>query len=271
MLPENNAGIDLVPQLLTGSPEQFLAGAAILRDLGYSEVNLNLGCPSGTVTAKGKGAGLLYPERREELIRLLDEIFGACPLSVSLKTRLGKEDPEEFDALLEVFSRYPVKVLILHPRVRRDMYREPVRLERFDDAAARWAGPLCLSGGVPNVSGFRRVFRDRPYPQAVMLGRGLVADPALAAKLRGGPGADRETLREFHDAFFEETARRLSGNKPTMFRMKELWTYLILLFGQREALWKRLRKTVSLNEYRVLTRRIFDELPLLEEADVNWN
>ncbi len=270
VLPENNAGIDLVPQLLTGSAEQFLAGANILRDLGYSEVNLNLGCPSGTVTAKGKGAGLLYPERRELLVSLLDEIFSKCPIAISLKTRLGKDGPEEFEALLELFSRYPVKALILHPRVRTDMYREPARLEWFDFAAAHWDAPLCLSGGIPTASGFRNVFRDRPLPQAVMLGRGLVADPALAAKLKGGPGADRETLRAFHDAFFAETARRLSGQKPTMFRMKELWTYLILLFDHRDALWKRLRKTVSLTEYQVLTRRIFDELPLLEEADAVW-
>ena len=270
VLPENNQGIDLVPQLLTGSPEQFLAGAKILRDLGYREVNLNLGCPSGTVTAKGKGAGLLYPERREDLQRLLDGIFADAPVAVSIKTRLGKTDPEEFDALLELYNRYPIQTLTVHPRVREDLYRKPVRMEWFYRAQQISRNPLGLSGGIARVSDLSRVLAGHPQPEAVMLGRGLVADPALVRKLNGGPGADRATLQAFCEEFFQETAARLGGPKPTMFRMKELWTYFILLFDQREKYWKILRKTTSLTEYQAVVARIFRELPLRQEADVTW-
>jgi len=129
---------------------------------------------------------------------------------------------------------------------------------------------LCLSGGIAVAGDLERVLGDGPRPAAVMLGRGLVADPALAQKLRGGPGADRETLRQFVEELFQETASALGSPRSTMFRMKELWSYMILLFGDREALWRQLRKSTSLTEYQAAVARIFRDLPLLEAAEVNW-
>ena len=146
VLPEHNQGFHAVPQLLTRNAQDFLWAAGALADMGYEEVNLNLGCPSGTVTAKGKGAGLLG--RREELERMLDGIFAAPPTAISLKTRLGMEDPEEFPALLELFSRYPVFLLIIHPRVRQDFYRRPVRMDSFRFALDHYRGPICFNGGL---------------------------------------------------------------------------------------------------------------------------
>ena len=266
MLPENNPGISLVPQLLTASAEHFLAGAKLLADLGYREINLNLGCPSGTVTAKGKGAGLLYPERREQLIRFLDEIFARCPVEISVKTRLGKGDPEEFREILALYAGFPIRTLIIHPRVREDFYRRPVRMEWMAYAREHSGLPLCLSGGVPTAS----ALGDLSGLEAVMFGRGLVADPALVTKLKGGPGADRDRLESFCGELFQETASRLGGARPTMFRMKELWSWMILLFDDREKLWKQLRKCTDLGEYQIIVRRIFRELPLREEPEVRW-
>ena len=148
MLPEYNQGFRAVPQLLTKNAADFLWCAGELSAMGYGEVNLNLGCPSGTVVAKGKGAGMLA--KPEELERFLDEVFARAPagLRISLKTRLGLEDPEEFPRLLELFSRYPVSLLILHPRVRADFYKKPVRTEWFAYAAERYKGPPCVSTAV---------------------------------------------------------------------------------------------------------------------------
>lgn len=264
---ERQAGEPLVPQLMTNRAALFLAGARQLRDLGYREVNLNLGCPSGTVTAKGKGAGFLTPQRREDLRAFLDEIFLRCPIEISVKTRLGWAAPEEFEALLELYNRYPIRELIVHPRVRQDLYRRPVRMEWFLRAMETSRNPLCLSGGVA-VAGDMAKLEGKP--QALMLGRGLVADPALVRKLQGGPGADRETLCSFHEALFQETAARLGSPRSTMFRMKELWRYWILLFDRRETCQKALRKTTSLTEYQAVVARIFRELPLREEAQADW-
>ena len=132
VLPEHNQGFRAVPQLLTKNADDFLWCAGELAAMGYDEVNLNLGCPSGTVVAKGKGAGLLGAP--EALDRMLDRIFSGSPVAVSLKTRLGLEEPEEFARLLEIFGRYPVSLLIIHPRVRKDFYRHPVLMECFEQA-----------------------------------------------------------------------------------------------------------------------------------------
>lgn len=268
VLPERNPGVLLVPQLMTRQAESFLLAARELQELGYTEVNLNLGCPSGTVTAKGKGSGLLSPLRRQELEELLDRIFSACPIEISLKTRLGLEDPEDFPALLELFNRYPVKELILHPRVRTDFYKKPVRMEWFSYAMAHSRAPVCLSGGVAGKADYERLRQEYPTLNAVMLGRGLVADPSLAEKCRGGPGASRATLEEFFGVLFQETAKRLGSARSTMFRMKELWSYFILLFDDREKYQKALRRTTSETEFQAVVARIFRELPLREEAEL---
>ena len=268
VLPENNPGLTLVPQLLTRQAESFLAAAKALEALGCTEVNLNLGCPSGTVTAKGKGAGFLAPFRRQELEEFLDRIFAACPLDISIKTRLAMEDPEEFPAILELFNRCPVKELILHPRVRADFYKLPVRMEWFRYAMAHSRAPVCLSGGVAGKADFDRLMSDPAAPDAVMLGRGLVADPSLAEKCRGGAGADRATLEEFFGVLFQETASRLGNPRSTMFRMKELWSYFILLFDNREKYQKALRRATSVTEFEAVVARIFKELPLRESAEL---
>lgn len=266
--PENNPGVPLVPQLLTRQAESFLEASRELADMGFSEVNLNLGCPSGTVTAKGKGAGFLDNSRRQELAEFLGRIFSACPLEISIKTRLGMENPEDFAEILTLFGRYPVKELILHPRVRSDFYKKPVRMEWFRYAMAESRCPVCLSGGIAVKSDFDRLMSGDSVPEAVMLGRGLAADPSLAEKCRGGSGADRHTLEEFMGELFQETAARLGSPRSTMFRMKELWSYFILMFDGRERYQKLLRKAVSLTEYEAAVARIFKELPLREAAEL---
>lgn len=268
VLPENNPGIVLVPQLLTNQAGPFLAAAEKLKELGYREVNLNLGCPSGTVTAKGKGSGFLA--RPQELQAFLDEIFSKTPIDISVKTRLGVKDPEEFHDILALYRQYPIKELTIHPRIRADFYKNPVRMAYFDEAMADSPFPICLSGGIGIAADQQRLLSGRAQPQAIMLGRGLVANPALVSQLKGLGGPQLEAVREFHDALFEATAQRLGSARNTMFRMKEIWSYLILLFDQREKYQKILRKTSSLTEYHGTVARIFRELPLRQDAEISW-
>lgn len=266
--PEKNRGVPLVPQILTNNAGLFLRGAEALKDLGYEEVNLNLGCPSGTVSAKGKGAGFLA--KKEELGRFLDEVFEKCPMEISIKTRLGKDDPAEFEALLELYNRYPIRELTVHPRVQQDFYKNPVRMEGWDHAVENSHAPLCLSGGIGVTSDLKKHFAERQLPPALMLGRGLVADPALVMKLKGEVFPDKKVLEEFHGELFEETASRLGSPRNTMFRLKEIWGFMILSFGEREKHWKALRKSTTLAEYQGAVARIFRDLPLLESAEISW-
>ena len=268
VLPENNSGFELVPQLLTNQPGPFLQAAEKLQELGYQEVNLNLGCPSGTVTAKEKGSGFLaHPDK---LRAFLDEVFEKTPITISIKTRLGMDDPEEFGPLLELYRQYPIGELTVHPRVRADLYRRPVRMEYFEQALAECPFPVALSGGVGVAGDAKRMEQSYPAMSGMMLGRGLVANPALVQQIKGIGGPTVDAIENFHGELFDATAARVGSPRNTMFRMKEVWSYLILLFDGREKYQKLLRKTTSLTEYQAITTRIFRELPLRQDAEINW-
>lgn len=266
---EANKGIPLVPQLLTKHGADFLWAAKKLADLGYREVNLNLGCPSGTVTAKGKGSGLLSD--LEGLKRLLDEIFSEAPAAISVKTRLGRNDPEEFPRLLELFNQYPIEELTVHCRVGTDFYRKPARPEEFSLPLRKSRASVCYNGDLTTLSKAQALEAVYPSVPALMLGRGAVADPALIRKLKGGAGADRETLREYTQELYETYCSAFGSPRSALGRMKEIWFYQICLFDGAEKYEKRLKKTVSPEEYRDLTARIFGELPIRTEgAEPTW-
>lgn len=265
--PGANQGVPAVPQLLTCRSEDFLWAAERLAEWGYREVNLNLGCPSGTVTAKGKGAGALRDPAA--LDRLLEGIFSQTPLPVSVKTRLGFQSPEEFDALLTCFRRYPIAELIVHPRVRADFYRGSVCLEAFATAETV-PFPLCYNGDLATgaeMGAFREAF---PWVGRMMLGRGLVGNPALVIQAEGGQPVSRKTLRDFHDTLYEGYALAFGSRHNAMLRMKELWFYLIWLFDGAERYGKQLRKARTPAEFDGCAAAIFQELELLPASAAGW-
>lgn len=263
VLPEHNQGLCMIPQLLTRNAEDFLWAAGELAAMGHSEVNLNLGCPSGTVVAKGKGSGFLG--RREELAVFLEEVFARCPVDISVKTRLGLTDPEEFGPLLELFNRFPIKELTIHPRIQKDMYKYPVRREVFAHALPRCALPVCYNGDLNTVDDCRRIQQEFPSLQSIMVGRGLIGDPALARKAKGGAPCSPDELRAFHDELFEAYCLSFQSRRNAMMRMKELWFYLIGLFEDDGKHGKALRKATDDKEFEACADAIFRDLPLKNE------
>ena len=149
---------------------------------------------------------------------------------MSVKTRLGLESPEEFGPLLEIFEKYPLHLLIIHPRVRKDFYSEPVRIEAFSRALEMYSGPVCYNGGLVTAAGCCRFQERFPQVDRVMIGQGLLADPALAAKAKGEPPPDRKVLRAFHDELYQTYLEAFGSQRNTVFHMKELWSYLSRLF-----------------------------------------
>jgi tRNA-dihydrouridine synthase len=253
--PEHNKGIRLVPQILTDDAEGFLSAAEVLADLGYEEVNLNLGCPSGTVVSKGRGAGFLA--RQPELERFLGEIYEKAPVRVSIKTRVGVDYEEEWEELLTLYNRFPIPRLIVHPRLRRDYYKGAVRMELFRRAVEESRNRLVYNGDLfttGQIEGFEGEF---PQIEAVMLGRGLVRNPALVRELRGGGRLEKEELRAFHDVLMEEYRGYLSGERPLLFKMKEMWSYWLELFPQAGKSAKLLRKCRTLSDYSAAVAGIF--------------
>ena len=259
VLPENNAGIRLIPQLLCNAAEPFLAVARELQALGYEEVNLNAGCPSGTVVAKHKGAGMLGD--LAALDACLAEIFARCPLRVSVKTRLGLHSAEEFPALVAVYRKYPLSRLIVHVRDRDGMYRSAPDREAFA-AVLDCPFPVEYNGNLFTPADFLSLRERYPALRAVMLGRGAVTNPALIRQLQGGPALHTEELRELHDRL---TAAYLAdGLAPpyTVSRMKELWYYQRCLFPGGEKAVKAIFKAKSLSDYRGTVAALFAQVPL---------
>lgn len=254
----------VIPQLLTKNSKDFLWMAQQCADLGYPEVNLNLGCPSGTVTAKGKGAGMLTD--LSALQTFFDDVFTNAPLSISVKSRIGFTSAEEFPALLDIFNQYPISQLTIHPRVRKAFYCGSVDMDAFTYAYENSKAPLCYNGDICSKAQISKLEKQFPQLNAVMIGRGLIGDPGM---LRGG-GTDLVRLEAFYSALLEEYLVLFGGSRNAMFRMKEHWRHLLCLFEGSERLGKKLRKCTDIDEFKAITREIFSSLPKRNELSPDW-
>ena len=253
-----------VPQILTKVADDFLWAAQVCADRGYDEVNLNAGCPSGTVVSKGKGSGMLRDA--DALDAFLEEVFSKSPLPISVKTRLGLENAADFPGILEVYNRYPIKELTIHPRTRKQFYDGELHMDMFRYALENSRNPLCFNGELRSNTCICEFSKDFPQIGAMMIGRGLIADPGM---LTSG-GTTRETLQAFTEELTQCYIEAFGGARNAMFRMKENWSFLRHRFDGSDRLWKQLRKTTDLNEYRAITSQIFATLPLAERYDPQW-
>lgn len=260
ILPENNEGMYAVPQILTNSAEDFIRTTKKLQKYGYQEINLNLGCPSKTVVTKGRGSGFLaFPE---DLDRFLDTVFGQTDAEISVKTRVGKDSPDEFTDLLAIFNQYPIKELIIHPRVQLDFYKNQPNWEVFQEACKESKNPVCYNGDIFSIEDYHRFADTFPDVDTMMLGRGLLMNPGLSGEIRQGRRMEKQTLRRFHDCLYEGYQEVLSGSRPTLFKMKELWGFLAPVFTNYEKYAKKIKKSEKLNAYESAVDALFSEQEL---------
>lgn len=257
ILPENNKNMVLVPQLLTNSSRDFILAAEKIKQLGYKEINLNLGCPSGTVVAKYKGSGFLALP--EELDKFLEEIFTNPVMEISIKTRIGKDQPEEFKELLRIYNKYPLKELIIHPRVQKDFYKNKPNREVFKEALTLSRNPLCYNGDIFTLKDYKEFTAEFPEVETVMLGRGLIANPGLISLITENRRLEKEVLREFHGNLYENYQKILFGDRNILFKMKEVWIYLAALFTDHERYLKKIKKSERLKDYEEAVNRLFTE------------
>ena len=262
ILPENNQGIVLVPQLLTNNAKDFIHTSKKIAQLGYHEINLNLGCPSGTVVSKNRGSGFLA--KREELDAFFEEIFSQSITKISVKTRIGKDQPEEFYELIELFNKYPIEELIIHPRVQKDFYKNTPNLDVFKDALSLSKNPVCYNGDIFAVKEYETFTAHFPSVGAIMLGRGLITNPGLISDMIDHTLLDKKTLKDFHDQIYEDYKRILFGERNVLFKMKEIWLYMILMFSDNEKYTKRIRKSEKLCDYDDAVSSLFREQDILK-------
>jgi tRNA-dihydrouridine synthase len=253
--PENNEGYVLIPQLLTNRADHFLAAAETLASLGYTEVNLNLGCPSGTVVSKGKASGMLCDP--DAVDRLLDAIFTSCPIKISIKTRIGRYSTDELPPIMEVYNRYPIAELTVHPRIRTQMYRGKPDMEAFSYIVSHAKMPLCYNGDLFSADDLKAVAERFPTVSAFMIGRGLMTNPGLIGEIQGHPRTELSTLRTYYNELFSRAAAVLSGETHLLHHMKELWFYLAQIFEESEKWTKGIRKCKRLAEYQAIVDDLF--------------
>lgn len=255
ILPAHNEGLVVVPQILTNDADAFVYTATELSSYGYDTVNLNLGCPSGTVVSKHKGAGFLACPK--ELNRFLEAIFTHSPIRISIKTRIGKDSPEEFYQLIEIFNQYPIQELIIHPRIQADFYKNKPRLTIYRDAISLSTNPLCYNGDIFTLQDYQAFTAAFPETETMMLGRGLLMYPGLLEILQGGAHIDYVRLQAFHDKVYWDYQTLLSGGKNVLFKMKELWSYMIHSFPNADRHAKQIRKSNRLCDYEEAVRALF--------------
>ena len=267
ILPKNNQGLVLIPQLLTNQAKDFIHTSKKIKLLGYNEINLNLGCPSGTVVSKNRGAGFL--SKREELDVFLDEIFSQSITKISVKTRIGKDQPEEFYDLIEIFNKYPIEELIIHPRVQKDFYRNKPNLIIFKEALRMSKNPICYNGDIFTAKDYKEFSAAFPSVGTVMLGRGLLANPGLISDIKNNSKLEKSLLKDFHDKIYNDYKGILFGDRNVLFKMKELWFYMISVFSNNANYAKKIKKSVRLYDYDEAVSSLFREQEILENYEEN--
>lgn len=280
----NNAGVPLIPQVLTNKTELLLWSARELKaKYGYTEVNLNLGCPSKTVVSKHKGSGFL--EDTEKLDKFFDEVFtvvGAASSQyapgteenlyprISVKTRLGIDSVDEFADILKVYNKYPLSELIIHARVQKEFYKGEPHLEAFGDAVKETKHSLCYNGDIWTLEDYTRVRQLFPSVKKFMIGRPLMANPELVMECQAyetclaegkewsGYQRSMEDLKRFHDCLLQGYLVQMNGDgNNVLFKMKELWGFMSRQFPEKERLIKKMVKATKIEEYERLAEQVF--------------
>lgn len=264
LLPENNEGINIVPQILTNDSEGFIYISKKLQQLGYNEINLNLGCPAGTVVSKNRGSGFLA--KREELHKFLEEIFKLEDMKISIKTRIGKDSPEEFYELIKIYNEYPMEELIIHPRTQKDFYGNKPNLEVFKDALTLSTNKICYNGDIFTAKDHEEIIRTFPTVETVMLGRGTIANPGLMGEIKNNTIIDKKVFKAFHDEILNQYIEVFNEEKNALFRMKELWGYMIYMFSDNKKYAKKIKKAQNLSDYKSAVSSLFAEQKIVEGA-----
>jgi tRNA-dihydrouridine synthase len=253
ILPENNKGINLIPQVLTNKSEELISISKELQEYGYREINLNIGCPSKTVTSKGKGSAFL--ENPKELERFFDEYFSASDVGLSIKTRIGMWETSEAERLFSVFEKFPFTEVIIHARLGSQFYGGTCHHDVFEQYGSYSKHSLCYNGDIKSQAQLEELDGKWDFCDKYMLGRGLIANPGFTLT----DHTQTETFRQFHNELLEGYMAYLSGDRPTLFHMKELWGYWIRQFPNEEKSLKQIKKSNSIREYQVAVDRLLSK------------
>lgn len=246
ILPENNKAPVKI-QVLTNNSQSFLKFCEKAKSYNYNEINLNLGCPSGTVVGKNRGAGFLRDTHM--LDKFLCEIFSAGDVNISIKTRIGYFGADEFDDIIKIYNKYPLSLLIIHPRCREDFYKGEPHIESFKKAYETSPHKLCYNGNVFSVSDFMHISSLFPDTDSIMIGRGAVTNPAIFREIAGGNRLTTAELIKFTEELRENYGAVLDSDIFTLHKLKEIWIYMMQNFPNEKKILKTVKRTNKLSEF----------------------
>lgn len=259
--PQCNDVETLTPQILSTDADEILRFAKQCKQLGYKEINLNMGCPFPRVANKKRGCGLLpYPDKVEAMF---ERVFEEIDIGFSVKCRLGYFNPDEIEAIIPVFNRFPLSELIIHPRIGKQLYKGEADVERFKALIPFINAPLVYNGDIFSVEGFQRISDVVGPVTQFMLGRGILANPFLAEQIKNdtAPTLDKtERLHNYVLDLYEDRLHHAGGSPKVLGRMKELWSYLMNSFEEPQVVWRKIKKINALKEYEDAVETIFIEV-----------
>ena len=261
--PHYNDVETLTPQILSTDAEEILRFAKQCQQLGYKEINLNMGCPFPRVANKKRGCGFLpYPDKVEAM---LERVFEEIDIKFSVKCRLGYFDPKEIDAILPIFNKFPISELIIHPRIGKQLYKGEADVERFKALIPYINAPLVYNGDIVSEESFNRISNAVQPVNQFMLGRGILANPFLAEQIKNDKASTHDKTERLHNYvidLYEDRLHHAGGSPKVLGRMKELWSYLMNSFEEPQVVWRKIKKINALKEYEEAVETIFKEIAI---------
>ena len=259
--PENNLQKKVIPQVLIKDSSELLYLSKLLSDLDYNEINLNLGCPYPMVTNRGKGAGLLpHPEK----IRIiLSDFFNHQTSKLSVKMRSGLESPEEIETIIPVLNEFPLTEVILHARTAKQLYTGKIVESAFLVASRYLKHRLVYNGDIFTINDYRMKSEMFPEIKHWMLGRGILMNSLLPAdiqKVQITKPDKFKKLQFFHQSIFEEYLKTMDNEGNTINKMKQFWVYFSYNFPNQNKIFKAIKKTRNLSDYKLQTQVAFNTL-----------
>ena len=259
LLPENNVGLKVIPQIITNDADEFLFVAKYVKDLGYKELNWNLGCPYPMVTKSGMGSGLICNPMK--INHILDRVHSESDIIVSMKMRLGYDTTEEILDVLPILDTYPIKNIAIHARIGKQLYKGGVHLDAFQQCIDNTKHKLYYNGDIKSVTKFREMQERFPTINHWMIGRGLISDPFLPSMIRQNtleyPKNKMELFRAFHDTLYGIYSESLSGSTHLLLKMYHLWEYFAVTFSNPHKVLKKIKKAQSIRNYELAVAEIF--------------
>ncbi|TDD97503.1 tRNA dihydrouridine synthase [Flavobacterium cellulosilyticum] len=258
LLPENNNSLEVIPQIITNDADEFLFVSKYVRELGYKELNWNLGCPYPMVTKCGMGSGLI--SNTEKINHILDKVHSESDIIVSMKMRLGYDTTEEILDVFPILEKYPIKNVAIHARIGKQLYKGGVHLDAFQACVDNTKLKLYYNGDITSVAKFKEMQERFPTIDHWMIGRGLIGDPFLPSMIKNNsfdyPKNKMELFSEFHETLYQGYSESLSGSTHILLKMHHLWEYFSVIFSNPHKVHKKIKKAQSIRNYETAVKEV---------------